>query len=60
MFLHNLNTVRVMTAAAPGPAARLIVLMPTHCVAGPGGLTRSVAEVPISLLAEVLICLDVH
>ena len=49
-----------MTAAAPGPAARLIVLMPTHCVAGPGGLTRSVAEVPISLLAEVLICLDVH
>ncbi len=59
MFHHSLNTDRVM-AAVPGPAACLVVLLPTHCVAGPDRFTLSVPEVPISLLAEVLISLVVH
>ena len=56
MSHHNLNTDRVM-AAAPGPAACLILLLPVHCVVGPDSymFTVSVAEVLISLLAKVLI-----
>jgi len=56
MSHHNLNTDRV-TAAAPGPAACLILLSPVHCVVGLNSyrFTISVAEVLISFLAEVLI-----
>jgi hypothetical protein len=48
MFHHSLNTDRVL-AAAPGPAACLIILLPSHCVVGPGRSTISVAEVLIPL-----------
>ena len=58
MSHHNLNTDRVM-AAAPGPAACLILLSPSHCVVGPDShrFTISVAEVLVSTLAKVLISL---
>ena len=52
MFHHSLNTDRVL-AAAPGPAACLIILLPSHCVVGPGRSTISVAEVLIPLFTEV-------
>ncbi len=46
-------------AAAPGPAACLILLSPSHCVVGPDShrFTISVAEVLVSILAKVLMSL---